>query len=119
MFGSQGLNQIPVPREIPVKGIPEPDVFTVGAGGWGPDVSERRIMNGERTQPNRLSVEERYLRDPVFHALVSTLRAALQGGNFTPTELREAAILAASIHESETIRPLIMGRLRPLEGWPR
>ena len=67
---------------------------------------------------NRLTPEERYLRDPVFHALVSQLRAALRGGTWTPTELREAAILAAAIHESETIRPLILGYLRP-EGWQR
>lgn len=60
--------------------------------------------------PNRLTPEERYLRDPVFHALVHTLRAALHGGTFTPTELREAAILAAAAHEAETIRPLILAR---------
>lgn len=69
--------------------------------------------------PNRLTPEERYARDPVFRALVCQLWAALRGGEWTPTELREAAILAASIHESETIRPLILGRLRPLEGMTR
>jgi hypothetical protein len=65
---------------------------------------------------NRLTPEERYRRDPVFHALVDMLRSALAGGNFTPTELREAAILAAAAHEMETLRPLFLGYLRP-EGW--
>ena len=68
--------------------------------------------------PNRLTPEERYLRDPVFHELVSQLRAALRGGAWTPTELREAAVLAAAAHEAETIRPLILGYLRP-EGMDR
>lgn len=59
-------------------------------------------------QPNRLTPEERYRRDPAFRVLVDTLRAALAGGNYTPTELREAAILAAAAHEAETIRPLFI-----------
>lgn len=65
---------------------------------------------------NRLRPDERYQRDPVFHALVDTLRAALAGGNWTPTELREAAMLAAAAHEAETIRPLFIGyaRLDPI-----
>lgn len=57
---------------------------------------------------SRLPPVERYHRDPLFHALVSTLRQELRRGNFTPTELREAVILAATIHESETLRHYIL-----------
>lgn len=56
----------------------------------------------------------RYQTDPVFHVLVDTLRSFLAQHQFTPSELREAAMLAAAIHEAETIRPLIIGR--PWEG---
>lgn len=58
---------------------------------------------------NRLTPEERYQRDPHFRALVDTLRAAISGAIYTPTEIREAALLAAIIHERETLRPLFRG----------
>jgi hypothetical protein len=67
---------------------------------------------------NRLPAAERYLRDPVFHHLVDTMLAAIQGGVFTPTEIREAAILAATIHERERpfrINILDTGQVPP--GW--
>lgn len=70
----------------------------------------------DANQTRRLTPEERYHRDPVFHALVDTLRAALVGANYTPTELREAAMLAAVAHEMETVRPLFLGYCRT-EGW--
>lgn len=41
-----------------------------------------------------LKVYERYTHDPVFRALVDQLTCALLNGNFTPTEVREAAMLA-------------------------
>lgn len=49
---------------------------------------------------SRLTPEERYQRDPSFHALVHILRGELQKGNYTPTELREACLLAATFHEA-------------------
>lgn len=54
--------------------------------------------------PARLTPGERYQRDAEFHALVETIRAALAGGRYTPTELREAVILAATLHEQTTLR---------------
>lgn len=64
----------------------------------------------------RLPARERYLRDPIFHALVATLYAHLERGHaegmaFTPTELREAAVLAAEMWEERHVRPIMVERL--------
>jgi hypothetical protein len=53
---------------------------------------------------NRLSPEERYKRDPTFATLVTVLEMQLHQGNYTPTELREACILAAIRQEERTIQ---------------
>ena len=47
-------------------------------------------------ESNRLPAELRYERDPTFKALVDCLIALISAGNYTPTELREALILAAT-----------------------
>ena len=52
----------------------------------------------------RMPAYERYRRDPMFNALVRLLLAELGKANFTPTELREAVIVAATIHEENTVR---------------
>ena len=49
---------------------------------------------------------ESYKYDATFHRIVDTLRSFLREGNFTPGELRQAVILAATMHENENIRPL-------------
>lgn len=41
-----------------------------------------------------MSAEERYHRDPLFHQLVEHLYAAIMNLELTPTEIREAAMLA-------------------------
>jgi hypothetical protein len=46
---------------------------------------------------NQLEPRERYLRDAEFHALVDQMRIFIRNCQYTPTELREAAILAATI----------------------
>lgn len=53
---------------------------------------------------NRLTPEERFLRDPQFSALVSTLEAMIHRADYTPTELREAVMLAAIRYESRQSR---------------
>ncbi len=53
-----------------------------------------------------MTAKERYREDPVFHAIVDMLLRELRRSQFTPTELREAVMLAAIIHESETVQPL-------------
>jgi hypothetical protein len=51
-----------------------------------------------------LTPEERFQRDPLFHHLVMTLYDQIVRSNFTPTELREAVMLAAVKYEQQTIR---------------
>jgi hypothetical protein len=46
-----------------------------------------------------MTPEERYLNYPWFHALVDSLVAQLNQCETTITELRQAVILAAQIHE--------------------
>ena len=51
-----------------------------------------------------LSAEERYQTNPAFHALVDMLMSAIEGAQFTPSELREAATLACTMYEMTHIR---------------
>lgn len=44
-------------------------------------------------------VRERYLNDVVFHTVVEQLRALLRGAQLTPSEIREAMMLACIIEE--------------------
>lgn len=53
-------------------------------------------------EDNQLSPSDRYRRDPVFRQLVDIMEYHIHAGNYTPTELREAAILAATIHANHT-----------------
>lgn len=55
--------------------------------------------------PNRLSPEARHQRDPQFAFLVDFLTQQIVASNYTPTELREAAILASIRYETRHARP--------------
>ena len=57
---------------------------------------------------NRLPADERYQRDPVFRALVDTMVYTITRSNYTPTELREAAMLAAVIHENSRLMEYVV-----------
>ena len=55
----------------------------------------------------RMSAEERYLHDPVFHKIVDMCESFLaERPDITPTELREAVMLAAVRTEMRTCRHL-------------
>lgn len=56
------------------------------------------------------SVEEKYKHCPTFRKVVDQLRALLSAYHVTPNELREAVILAATMHDAENIRPLFITR---------
>ncbi len=61
----------------------------------------------------RLPAEERYQSDKTFSYIVDTLYFLLcqndvHGIQFTPTELREAAMLAAEKYEYTHIRPMFI-----------
>lgn len=53
---------------------------------------------------NRLPPEARYHRDVHFKTLVDMMEKMVHACDFTPTELREAAILAAVHYEQKTVR---------------
>lgn len=59
-----------------------------------------------------MTPEERYRRDPVFHRLVDLMLAQLRECNMTATEIREAAIFAAQLHEMTTVRHILT------DSWP-
>lgn len=62
---------------------------------------------------SRLTARERYESDPTFRMLVNVQLDIIEhshnrdGTMFTPTELREAAMLAAEIFETRHIRPML------------
>lgn len=51
-----------------------------------------------------MDVRERYRSDPQFNKLVKVLLDEIRVLNFTPTEIREAAMLAQIIYEREMPR---------------
>jgi hypothetical protein len=65
---------------------------------------------------NRLLPEERYHRDAQFKALVDLMQAMIGAAQYTPTEIREAALLAAVRHAELSVRPMYIerGTNRPL-----
>jgi hypothetical protein len=48
--------------------------------------------------------QERYESDPVFHALVDSIHRQIERAELTPSEVREAAVLAC-IHYEQRRRP--------------
>ncbi len=68
-------------------------------------------MNRQWPDKYRLPADERYERDPVFRNLVDVIGSMLeqdQGRTFTPTEVREAAMLACIRYEAIHIRPFLV-----------
>jgi hypothetical protein len=51
-------------------------------------------------------VELKYKEDNTFHQIVDQMRALLSMYHITSGELRQAAVLAATMHEMENIKPL-------------
>lgn len=65
----------------------------------------------DRIGLSRLSPAERYRRDPHFATLVDTLQAhMLDPAHYTPTELREAVMLAAIMFEDRRMRMVFIDR---------
>jgi hypothetical protein len=57
---------------------------------------------------------QRYLTDPIFHSLVNIFRAEIARAQVTPTEIREAALLAQILFEQELTRKI---PIYPEESW--
>ena len=49
---------------------------------------------------------ERYERDPAFHHFVDLIETLLNKAQYTPSELREAVMLAAIHYEAKHIQPM-------------
>ena len=49
---------------------------------------------------------DKFQNDPAYHELVCLLESFIDKAHFTPSELREAAILASINHEMRNIRPI-------------
>ena len=49
---------------------------------------------------------DRYERDVEFRALVDMMRAMIHRSQFSPSEMREAAILACTMYEMMNARPV-------------
>jgi len=48
--------------------------------------------------------KEKYMHDPEYHHLVNTLEQLIEQARFTPSELREACILASINYEMRHVR---------------
>lgn len=48
--------------------------------------------------------KEKYMNDPEYHHLVLTLESMIERAQFTPSELREACILASINYEMRHVR---------------
>lgn len=62
-----------------------------------------------------MTPEDRYLRDPLFRRLVDALHQQLAEYRMTGTEIREAAVMAAQMHEE---RKMHRGIFVPREQFP-
>jgi len=68
------------------------------------------------------SPREKYMNDPEYHNLVNTLESLIERAQFSPSELREACILASINYEMRHIRekqidPRLNDALRTLDHY--
>lgn len=59
-----------------------------------------------------MSAQERYRTDPAFSMLVDICRKMIYDHRFTPSEIREATLLAAYIAEMENPMPVLIRGIR-------
>lgn len=64
-------------------------------------------MNCHCCGASQYTPEQRYMNDIDFRRLVDLMQSFLGKSQFTPTELREAAILAATRHSITSPNPVI------------
>jgi hypothetical protein len=57
-----------------------------------------------------MKIRERYSNDAHFHSLVTMMLAAIEQAQFTPTEIREAAMLAQIMYEEINPRPVVFSK---------
>jgi len=52
-----------------------------------------------------MSPRDRYCNDPMFHSLVDMMVAAIMDAKYTPSEMRDAALLASIKYEELHVHP--------------
>ena len=60
----------------------------------------------------RLLPTDRYRDDAAFRTMVDQLRACIDRAEFTPSEIREAAMLAQILYEETRLRPMMIEALQ-------
>jgi hypothetical protein len=68
------------------------------------------------------SPKDKYMNDPEYHHLVCTLEQLIEQARFTPSELREACVLASINYEMRHVRdmhidPRVDGALNILDNF--
>jgi predicted RNA-binding protein associated with RNAse of E/G family len=63
-----------------------------------------------------MKIRERYQNDPIFRVMVDSLVNAIEIGQITPTEAREAAMLAQIMYESRHLRPMTFSMADVVKG---
>lgn len=63
-----------------------------------------------------MNIQERYDSDPVFRSLVNAMQYYIEKAALTPTEIREAAMLAQIRYESRHPRPMQFTAWQVLSG---
>lgn len=73
---------------------------------------------------SRLPATERYRNDPAFRHIVDMMQSLIHNADYTPSEIREAAMLAQILYEETHLRPRFIeavhsGAIRPrtADGW--
>lgn len=66
-------------------------------------MTKANVLNAHGVSPR-----ERYMNDPAYALLVTVLVRELKDCHYTPTELREAVILAAIIVQEEQPIPIVV-----------
>ncbi len=62
------------------------------------------------------SPRARYLNDPMYHQLVDMMRDCIERAEFTPSEVREAAILATIMYEETRVHRYMVPMTAELHG---
>lgn len=63
-----------------------------------------------------MKIHERYRDDPLFRRMVELLVGMIEAGQITPTEAREAAMLAQIMYEDRHPRPVYFTKEQVMRG---
>ena len=53
-----------------------------------------------------MTPQEKYMHDPAYHSIVDAMISAIEQHQYTPSELREMAIFAATQYELTHVRKI-------------